>query len=232
MTTMRYEMGGSPLEARIGASLIAQRECEERDRRMTDWPLEAAALEWLRYERHCYLVCTERTPLAESCRPDILGMQPDRRLIEIEIKRNVRDFRANGDKRVMRLRVRWPAQFYFLVPPTIAETCRSELCSGLMPESYSRAGLLTLEDRVGSYSHLPQVTVVRRARVDPEARRLSRWEIGRMVRHQSGTLCRLAAENWRTRGSATSQISGVPEGTSTQRGGPMRHEIGGKAVKP
>jgi hypothetical protein len=64
-----------------------------------DITLEAAAPKWLRYERRCLLACLGRNPLPEMCIPDILDLTPDRRLIEIEIKRTMADFRQNGDKR-------------------------------------------------------------------------------------------------------------------------------------
>lgn len=148
-----------------------------------DQPLEASALEWLRYDRRCLLVCTERTPMADPCRPDVLGVLPNRRLIEIEIKRSMADFRANGDKRGMQHRPFWPSQFYFLVPREMVEKVRGEMAAAILHESYSRAGLLTLIDGSRGFTGLPQVVVITRAQINKTAVRLSVHQIARMVRH-------------------------------------------------
>jgi hypothetical protein len=123
---------------------------------MMDSTLEAVALSWLRYERRCFLVCLGRNPLPEMCIPDVLGMGPDRRLIEIEIKRTMADFRQNGKKRGIKYRTHWPKQFYFLVDPRIAERARCELKAGIFNEAYERAGLLTLHEGIqNAYTGLP-----------------------------------------------------------------------------
>lgn len=146
--------------------------------------LRFAALEWLRYERRCDLVCLERTPLqGDSCTPDVLGVDKARRAVEIEIKRTMADFRANREKRSLQRREFWgnpPYQFYYLVPPKL----EAKVLAELQPHE----GLLTVTDRSSLYSGLPKVRVVRVAPFNRKARRLSIREISKMVRHQTGTL--------------------------------------------
>lgn len=163
---------------------------------MTDTTLEAAALSWLRYERRCFLVCLGRNPHKELCIPDVLGLGPDRKLIEIEIKRTMADFRQNGNKRGLKWRTYWPKQFYFLVPPKIAERVKCELKAGLFDETYERAGLLTLHTGLeNAYTGLPYLEALIPAPVNKAAVKLSVHAVGRMIRHQSGTLAKLAAIN-------------------------------------
>lgn len=144
--------------------------------------LRSAAVEWLRYERKCALVCLERTPINNDwCNPDVVGVTSARRVTEIEIKRTMSDFRANREKRRMAMR-EWmntrPSQFYFLVPPELVDKVKAEL--------QPHEGLLTVGGQ-GSHSRLPEVKLIRAAAVQ-KSRKLSIQEVIKMVRHQTGTL--------------------------------------------
>lgn len=167
---------------------------------MTNYPLEACALEYLRYEKRCFVVCTERTPMPELCRPDVLGLLPSRTLIEVEVKRTMADFRANGKKRGIKFRMNWPAQFYFMVHPDIADNVLAEIEAGLLDDTYQRAGVLTVSTtEVNSISGLNVVRCLKRAPTNRAAVELGFHQIAKMVRDQSGTMCGLAASNWNLR---------------------------------
>jgi hypothetical protein len=144
--------------------------------------LRAAAVEYLRYEVGCKLVCLERTPIRnDPCNPDVVGLNATRRMIEIEIKRTWADFKGNREKWSMKRRAARgiaPSQFYFLVPPDLVEK--------VLPELEEGEGLLTLEG-CGGYSGLPKVAVRKKARPSG-ARPLRIKEVIRMVQHQTGTL--------------------------------------------
>lgn len=147
------------------------------------WAARAAVTGWLRYERRCVLVCWERTPFGGShnYRPDICGVTWQLRVIEIELKQTVADFKANREKRGLQWRVWEPQQFYFFVPPRLVE-----LIEPLLAEA---DGLLTF----GEPDHWgPAVQIVRCAKMHRVASRLSKWSIARAVMHQTGTLHRAA----------------------------------------
>jgi len=144
--------------------------------------LRAVAVEYLRYERGCKVVALERTPLTgDPCVPDVVGLNATRRLVEIEIKRTWADFKANREKWSMarrKSRGLAPYQFFFLVPPDLAEK--------ILPTLEEGEGLLTLAG-VSSYSGLPKA-VVRKVARPSGAKPLRMQEVIRMVGHQTGTL--------------------------------------------
>jgi hypothetical protein len=124
-------------------------------------------------------------------RPDVLAVNRARKLIEIEVKRTVADFRANGNKAGLHHRWGLPEQFYFLVPSTIA----AEVRPGLGPGH----GLLVPNHDRATPSGLPDLDVIVPARRDPGARVLGIAALAKMAKHLSGTLVTLAAVNERLR---------------------------------
>lgn len=126
------------------------------------------------------MVCWERNPFDDHrYRPDLIGVNRTFRMIEVELKSSVADFKANGAKRGIRWQMHFPSQFYFCVPPELVDRVKSLLPVG--------AGLLTIgaPDRWG-----PTVEVGRGAKVNPNATRLSKYAVARMVSHQSASLHR------------------------------------------
>lgn len=107
---------------------------------MSEVNLELMAMRWLRWEKRCVIVITERSPRALWCgEPDVLGMTKDRYLYEIEVKRSLSDFRADAKKpsRAWSRNTRpemFPKQFYYLVPNEMAFKVNGELpdWAGLM----------------------------------------------------------------------------------------------------
>lgn len=149
--------------------------------------LTAATVGWLRYKRRCPLVCCERTPFHNSfmLRPDALGVTRDRKVIEVEVKQTLSDFKANRKKRGIEWREKgwateYPLQFYFAVPRALVESVRQLLLPG--------EGLLTLSEVESVWGHEAEVVVG--ATPDKRATKLSVLQIGRMIMHQSGTLHR------------------------------------------
>ena len=114
----------------------------------------------------------------------MLGVTLQRQTIEVEIKVTLADFRANEAKRCIDMRERYqlhrPKQFYFAVPPDLADAVKAEL------PPY--AGLLTLKDEF-DYQPNRLITVVKGAPAFPEAK-LQIHQIAHLCRHMSGTLSR------------------------------------------
>lgn len=158
--------------------------------------LELFAIRWLRWEKRCQLVLRERSPRAYSCgQPDVLGVMASRHLIEIEIKRSVSDFRADGLKlsrsdrkpdnpNLERLLKKLPKQFYYLIP--------AELQARIEPEVPLWAGLM-----IGPTAHNYCLTVVKKAPNNASSQRLtikecchlvhmiSNWAITEAERHHN-----------------------------------------------
>lgn len=146
------------------------------------WRLRAAVTGWLRYERRCPLVCWERSPFGNEhyYRPDICGVTRQWYVIEVEIKLTVADFRANRNKRGLWWGEQFPQQFYYAVPPKIAQLVDIE--------SADRDGVLTWgEDIICG----PSIEVVRHA-AKRNGKRLDKYSAMRAVMHQSATLHRMA----------------------------------------
>jgi hypothetical protein len=157
---------------------------------MTSITLRAIAAEYLRYKRHCPIVAFERSHWPCSMRPDVIGVTKKRKIVEIEIKCSMADFRANAKKHSEYLR--WkaglyqPHQYYFLVPPEMVEKVKSELPS--------HAGLMSVIKHLSVYSKLPELTVHVVAKINPMAAPISAREMVDLVLAQSGTLCALARD--------------------------------------
>lgn len=155
---------------------------------MTHEPLEEAALEWLRYERGCYVLALERG-LDHCYRPDVLGVNRKLFLLEIEVKRTLSDFKANGSKRDFH--VVEPRQRWFMVPQSLVA-----LVQPILPTGW---GLMTLRPGgIPTPSGLPGVDVVFPAPTR-DTRPLKAFELAKMVRHQSGTLVSVAVSRHRFR---------------------------------
>lgn len=147
--------------------------------------IRAAVAAYYRYKRQC-VIAFEAPPYKwSSDRSDILVID-NRRLIEVEIKVSISDFRKDKEKRKHDFinHDNYPAfQFYFAVPPTIANQVSFE-CDQLYPY----AGVI----RVASLSQ-NDVSIQRRARV-LNIKKLPIRSIIDILKQQSGTLARLARD--------------------------------------
>lgn len=143
--------------------------------------LTGAALFWMLTEKKCKLVTVERG--LHWGNPDALGVMDDRRLVEVEVKISMADFRRNGKKDCVRHLMKsidppsLPSLYYFLVPPALVEAVRLEL------PPY--AGLLTVDANGGMYTNYALVvqSVVPCKRM--ERRRLNTMQMVEMARNQS-----------------------------------------------
>jgi hypothetical protein len=111
--------------------------------------LELMAMRWLRFEKRCALILCERSPRSWLCgEPDVLGVTDARYLYEIEVKRTLSDFKADGKKRCRANRQMYidkqPKQFYYLMPARVATKAEASVphWAGLMvPHDHHRHGL-------------------------------------------------------------------------------------------
>jgi hypothetical protein len=140
-------------------------------------------VEFLRYERQCKLVSLERSPIQwDPCVPDVVGVNKTRRVVEIEIKMTMADFRNNRKKDSVYRRkfIGVPvSKYYFMVPP--------DLMAKVLPELEDGEGLLTVVSNHRAYGGSLAAQVVKEAAVQ-KVRRLSIKEIIKMVAHQTGSL--------------------------------------------
>lgn len=154
---------------------------------MTIWTARAIVAAWLRYDRRCIMVCWEREILGLfSRRPDMIGVTHSRHVIEVEIKRTMTDFRANGKKKYHRHAAGaeyQPRQFYFFVPPELEAAATAELPEG--------AGLMTAGPSI-SYGLL-RVRIIKPAPVNKHSPRLDLRRMTEMVMHQTATVQKMAA---------------------------------------
>jgi hypothetical protein len=142
--------------------------------------LETRAFHWLRFEKQCPIVLFERSPRIHWGRPDVLGVSKDRFLMEIEVKRSMSDFRANREKIHVANRnhilKRWPRLYWFLVPRGLVDK--------VTPELPDYAGLLTEPSCLTTFD----IELVRKAKPNPDSKRLSIKETVRMVELQSNQM--------------------------------------------
>ena len=151
--------------------------------------LEEAAVRWLLLERKCIAAYTERHPTG-YWKPDAIGVLSSRRIIEIEVKRTVADFRADRLKsNVMAWRHEErgrPYQFYYLIPVEIAS---------VIPEIPEWAGVIQARDQF-------QLDVVRRATVNNQAKRIPLKHVAKATRQQSLQVMSLMGDACRMRSQA------------------------------
>jgi len=147
--------------------------------------IKACVAAYLRYERQMAIVVFERC-LPELGVPDVLAVTPDRKLLEVEVKISMADFKNDAKKRKFqpywkdRRKVR--KQQYYCMPAKLASVVTA-------PEGW---GLLSVDD--GQCYGLRRISVVTKAPVNKLAPRLTIKELVQMVKHQTGTLCHMAAK--------------------------------------
>ena len=156
--------------------------------------LKAIACSWLRYKRQCPIVFTERQLGYTHCSggvADVMALTKDRRLIEVETKITISDFKKDAKKRKWKWQEYssggyWdhflPSQFYYFVPPNLVEKVKL-----LLDED---KGLLTYNDDENSYTNLPELVVVKPCKVN-HRNKIPIKHMIEIVRHQSGTICSL-----------------------------------------
>jgi len=142
--------------------------------------------QYFRYQRQCKLVAFERAVHSLGWYvPDILIVNNDRKLIEIEVKVTLADFKADAKKRIWKTRdtgkVKMPHQFYYGIP--------AELEEKIKPIMRKDCGLIRIGDKKEWQNYGDVVSVAKTAPVNKESKRLTARELVEMVNHQTGTLC-------------------------------------------
>lgn len=144
--------------------------------------IRASVAAYFRYERQYYLVAFE----ADNA--DLLVVDKDNFLTEVEVKVSLSDLRRDRSKTKHRwfscgeTTPRLPRRyFYFAVPKEIANKVHL-ICD----EKYLYAGVLGTDGGGGA-----DVVIYRRAQ-DLKAVALLEKDLYKLVKEQSGTLCRLA----------------------------------------
>ena len=147
--------------------------------------VKLAVLMYLRYEKQYPLVALESDCNLNTYGPlaDVMAVDKERRLVEVEVKVTLADFRRDKKKRkhiwLSKDNGHLPTSyFYFAVPTEIANKVAFE-CAQLYPY----AGVLGTG---GS-----DVAVYHRAK-RRQAKKLTLLQLSRMCYNQSGTVCRLA----------------------------------------
>jgi len=123
--------------------------------------LEHHGLLFLRRDKNCPVALFERTPRYSAGKPDILGVTAAGYLYEIEVKRSLSDFKANGSKRHIMNRDYWEASqnpverehlkiypkfYWFLVPPILAPKIMESIpqwAGLLVPNNYNLSEVVT-----------------------------------------------------------------------------------------
>jgi hypothetical protein len=156
---------------------------------MTANEIKAIMAAYWRYKRQAAMVAFERGIDVAIHIPDVQVVTKDRRMVEIEVKITMADFRADAKKRIWMFRDRgiglMPYQFYYAMPYDLAESVKADVrpdC-GLL-------GVLPIKHRWERHSD--RVICLRRAPRNKEAGRLSLKKCVQMVKHQTGTLCSMA----------------------------------------
>jgi hypothetical protein len=148
---------------------------------MNSFYLKTQVAEYLRYKRQCPVVVFERG-LQYLDVPDVLAVSQDRKLIEVEVKISVADFRHDADKRkfhpLIAARVMERKQRYYCVPRDMVERIAIPANWGLMVVNDNRT-----------------VEVLKVAPSNRQAPRLTIKQVEEMVRHQTGTLISIA-QKW------------------------------------
>ena len=155
--------------------------------------IKVCVAHYFRYKRQCKLIATERSIRRSGWyRPDILVVTKDRRLIEVEVKTSIVDFKADAKKHIWKMRDRggaeMPYQFYYAVPANLADKVK--------PLLRSDCGLIRVEDFY-KQDWANNVRVIKNAPINKQSKRLSLQELVEMVKNQTGTICSMMLENYK-----------------------------------
>ena len=152
---------------------------------------------YFRYKRQCTLVSFERPINNYFSKPDVFVVNKNRKLIEIEVKVSIADFRNDIRKRIWNMREKFPQlypmphQFYYAVPKSLEEKSRALLKEWKGDDKiYGQVGLLVVKDHDNlKLLGYDDVYVSVTAPTNKNAKRLSVKDTITMVKNQSATLC-------------------------------------------
>ncbi len=154
---------------------------------MTSDYIKMCVANYFRFARQCPVVTLEYHHYRDGgVQSDVLVMTKDKRLIEIEVKVTLSDFKADIRKPIWSRRnvskKFWPWKFYYAVP--------ADLVAKVEPLLYAGCGLVGV---AGGYeqSPVPQqaVTVAVTAPKHKDCELVSEKRYARIIAAQSSTLC-------------------------------------------
>lgn len=149
--------------------------------------IKAAVATYWRYQRQCPIVALEVDSQLKGWMgepADILVVNDGRYLIEIEVKVNLTDLKHDAKKRkhqAFRNRTTATTHFYFAVPKDLANKAK-DVCDELFPY----AGIIGTDGRYDVEIYRPAKALC--------FKKLDYSNIFRIIRGQSGTVCRLAGK--------------------------------------
>jgi len=148
--------------------------------------------EYYRYERQAPIFSFERSVGSYgNHHPDILVVTNKRRLVEIEVKVSLSDFKADAKKRIWAARdsgwCAMPYQFYYAIPDYLVEK--------ILPLVRKDCGVLSVKYRRDFFSK--SVMCNRRAPINKKSKKLSLTRATKMAYNQTGTLCSLMEKNYK-----------------------------------
>jgi len=165
--------------------------------------IKACVACYFRYKRQCNLVSFERPINTYFSKPDIFVINKQRRLIEIEVKISMADFKNDIKKRIWGYRDKMPNlypmphQFYYAVPKSLEEKSRALLQSWKEESNiYGKVGLLVVKEHNNrSLLGYNDVYVSITAPTNKSSKKIPVKDLITMVKNQSATLCSEALKN-------------------------------------
>ena len=175
--------------------------------------IKACVISYLRYTRQYPLVCFERGIMMWGPnKPDILAVNKQRKLIEIEVKISIADFKNDIKKRVWTHRENekefkrnsnehqeyfdklygMPYQFYYAIPETLKDKA-VDLIKKWKQENktYGNTGLMVVRFYPNGIRWNDNVYVRINAPINKKSPKLNIKDIITMTKNQSGTICSL-----------------------------------------
>ena len=166
--------------------------------------IKACVANYYRYQRQCPIVALEAWNYHyPPNQPDVLVVDVKNRLIEVEVKVSLSDFKADRKKKIWQVREmnpnEWPWQVYFAVPDVLVEKVQPVLPEG--------CGLLEVSSKWHEMYLLERaVKCVVKAPTHKGKAKLSDHYLQTIIAAQSATLCRTLARLTRAKSNGKGEI--------------------------
>lgn len=149
---------------------------------------------WLRYEQGCHVITCERSPVASSSRPDVLGLNRSNQLIEIEIKVDLRDMQHDEQKEMRKKLITDVGRTRPATANFLYYFVREDMVAAALSQLPEHCGVLSPHHGVKMHgTGLPVVAVHRKA-VQIHDVKLDGAAIKNMIAQQASTMARLGVE--------------------------------------
>ena len=156
--------------------------------------VKASVASYFRYKKQCPLITFERPLKHNMGQPDILVITKNRKIVEVEVKVSLSDFKNDTKKKIWNYRSKlpdlypMPYQFYYAVPEKLKDKALAVMEAwdkqGLIN---GRVGLMIVIDRVNI--GWGDVEVVKKCPINKKSYELSTKDMVKIVKDQTGTLC-------------------------------------------